>query len=129
MTVSTQHATVFDRSSSDGTLLQRGYLELSLDEQHCEGASAPDAHGNACLTLTLFVCDPADNRYREATVFQTRVRADAPIDTRRKLLARFMDRLTGTYVVNPFAQAGDLDETALESFRAEVEFATAAWVD
>jgi hypothetical protein len=124
-----QPTDVFDRLSSDGTILQRGYLELSLDEQHCEGASPAADDGSACLTLTLFVCDPKDNSYREATVFKTHVSGDTPVETRKKLLVRFMDRLVNKHGVSAFAAAGEVDKDALEGFRSEIEYATASWVE
>ena len=124
-----QPTDIFDRLSSDGTILQRGYLELSLEEQHCEGASTPAADGSTCLTLTLFVCDPKDNSYREATVFKTHVSAETPIETRKKLLVRFMDRLVNKHGVSAFAAAGEVDKDSLEGFRSEIEYATASWVE
>jgi hypothetical protein len=124
----TQPASIFDRLSSDGTLLQRGYLELNLDEQHCEGAATPDAQGNPCLSLSLFVCDPTDNSYREATVFKTLVLADTPAELRKKLLVRFMDRLVNKYGASAFAAPGEIEAASLDGFRCEVEYATASWV-
>jgi hypothetical protein len=124
-----QPTDVFDRLSSDGSILQRGYLELSLEEQHCEGASSPADDGAARLTLTLFVCDPKDNSYREAKVFKTHVSADTPIDARKKLLVRFMDRLVNKHGVSAFAAPGEIDEASLEGFRTEIEYAIASWVD
>lgn len=124
-----QPTDVFDRFSSDGTLLQRGYLELSLEEQHCEGASPPADDGTTCLTLTLFVCDPKDNSYREATVFRTHVSGETPVETRKKLLTRFMDRLVNKHGVSAFAASGEIDEASLEGFRAEIEYATSSWVE
>jgi len=124
-----QPTDVFDRFSSDGTLLQRGYLELSLEEQHCEGASPPSADGTTCLTLTLFVCDPKDNSYREATVLRTHVSGETPVETRKKLLTRFMDRLVNKHGVSAFAASGEIDEASLEGFRAEIEYATSSWVE
>ncbi len=124
-----QPTDVFDRLSSDGTILQRGYLELNLDEQHCEGASKPADDGSTCLTLTLFVCDPKDNSYSEATVFGTHVASDTPIDTRKKLLVRFMDRLVNKHGVSEFVAAGEIDKDSLDGFRSEIEYATASWVE
>ncbi len=124
-----QPTDVFDRLSSDGTILQRGYLELNLDEQHCEGASKPADDGSTCLTLTLFVCDPKDNSYSEATVFSTHVASETPIETRKKLLVRFMDRLVNKHGVSAFVAAGEIDKDSLESFRSEIEYATASWVE
>jgi hypothetical protein len=124
-----QPTDVFDRFSSDGTLLQRGYLELSLEEQHCEGASPPADDGTTCLTLTLFVCDPKDNSYREATVLRTHVSGETPVETRKKLLTRFMDRLVNKHGVSAFAASGEIDEASLEGFRAEIEYATSSWVE
>jgi hypothetical protein len=124
-----QPTDVFDRLSSDGTILQRGYLELNLDEQHCEGASKPADDGSTCLTLTLFVCDPKDNSYSEATVFSTHVANDTPVDTRKKLLVRFMDRLVNKHGVSAFVAAGEIGKDSLDGFRSEIEYATASWVE
>lgn len=128
-TTSPPQSAVFDRASSDGTLLQRGYLELSLDIQHCAGASAKNDDGSENLTLTLFTCDPATNAYTSTHVFATRVSADASPEVRKKLLARLMDRLVNKHRVSVFADKDDIDPDAITAFGSEVEFATSAWVD
>jgi hypothetical protein len=125
----TRPTDVFDRLSSDGTLLQRGYLELNLDEQHCEGASAPAGDGMPCLTLTLFVCDPSTNKYLEAKVFRTHVGAGAAADVRKKLLVRFMDRLVNKHGVSAFSATGEINDESLEAFGSEIEYASTSWVE
>jgi hypothetical protein len=121
--------TVWDRWASDGTLLQRGYVELVLDEQHCEGASGRDPGGRPYLTLTVNLCDPETNGYTASKVFATQVSAQIDQDTSRKLLSCFMHRLTVTHRVNPLSRADDLDFAMLDGFGQEVALATARWAE
>ena len=108
---------LFDRIADNGEALTRGYLEFVLDEQHCESASPPNTDGSDNLTLTLYVLD----------------RSESPRDhfdstKAQKLLVRLMDRLTNQYGISTYVQPGELNTFQLESFRSEVEYASASWV-
>jgi hypothetical protein len=120
---------VWDRWASDGSLLQRGNIELVLDEQHCEGASGRDPHDQPYLTLTMYLCDPATNSYSAAKVFATQVSSQVAPDTKRSLLKRFMHRLTVMHRVSPLSRADDLDFALLDGFGEEVALATERWAE
>ena len=120
---------LFDRIADNGEALTRGYLELVLDEQHCEGASPQNSDGTDNLTLTLYVLDRSETP-RDHFVFATRIKKD-DVDSKRaqKLLIRLMDRLTNQYGISTYVQPGDLNDSHLEGFRSEVEYASASWVE
>jgi hypothetical protein len=120
---------LFDRIADNGEALTRGYLELVLDEQHCEGASPQNADGSDNLTLTLYVLDRQETP-RDHFVFATRIRKD-DTDSRKaqRLLIRLMDRLTNQYGISTYVQPGELHGSQLDRFRSEVEYATLSWVD
>lgn len=119
---------LFDQLADNGEALTRGYLELVLDEQHCDGASPPNPDGSDNLTLTLYILDRTETP-RDHFVFATRIRKDA-VDVSRayKLLIRLMDRLTHQHGISTYAQPGDVSAAQLEAFRSEVEYATVSWV-
>jgi hypothetical protein len=120
---------LFDRIADNGEALTRGYLELVLDEQHCEGASPQNADGSENLTLTLYVLDRIETP-RDHFVFATRIRkddTDAP--KAQRLLIRLMDRLTNQYAISTYVQPGELNNFQLDAFRSEVEYASASWVE
>lgn len=120
---------LFDRIADNGEALTRGYLEMVLDEQHCEGASPDNNDGSTNLTLTLYVLDK-DETARDHFVFATRVKKDdATSDIEKRLLIRFMDRLTQKYGISTLVQPGDLNNSHLDAFRSEVEYATTSWVE
>jgi hypothetical protein len=120
---------LFDRIADNGEALTRGYLELVLDEQHCEGASPQNADGSENLTLTLYVLDRTETA-RDHFVFATRIRKDETDSKKaQKLLIRLMDRLTHQYGFSTYIQPGELNNYQLDSFRSEVEYASASWVE
>jgi hypothetical protein len=120
---------LFDQVADNGDVLTRGYLELVLDEQHCEGASPEAEDGTPNLTLTLIVKD-SQQTARESFVFATRVRHDeATPEIKKRLLLKFMDRLTNKHSVSTFLQPGEIDKAQLKSFADEMEYATVSWVD
>jgi hypothetical protein len=57
------------------------------------------------------------------------VSGETSVETRKKLLTRFMDRLVNKHGVSAFAASGEIDEASLEGFRAEIEYATSSWVE
>jgi hypothetical protein len=119
---------LFDQVADNGEALTRGYLELVLDEQHCEGASLDNGDGSTNLTLTLLIKDQ-NNVSRDHHVFATRVRDDeATPDIKRSLLLKLMDRLTEKHGASTFVQPGELDRDIIQAFRDEVEYATVSWV-
>ena len=120
---------LFDRIADNGEALTRGYLELVLDEQHCDGASPQNGDGSDNLTLTLYVLDRNETP-RDHFVFATRIRKDHTDSTKaQKLLIRLMDRLTNQYGISTYVQPGDLNGSHLDGFRTEVEYASASWVE
>jgi hypothetical protein len=120
---------LFDRIADNGEALTRGYLELVLDEQHCEGASPQNGDGSDNLTLTLYVLDRSETP-RDHFVFATRIRKDETDSKKaQKLLIRLMDRLTNQHGISTFVHPGDLNSFQLEGFRSEVEYASASWVE
>jgi len=120
---------LFDRIADNGEALTRGYLEMVLDEQHCEGASPDNSDGSTNLTLTLYVLDK-DETARDHFVFATRVKKDDAIpEIAQRLLVRFMDRLTQKYSISTLVQPGELNNLDLDGFRSEVEYATTSWVE
>jgi hypothetical protein len=120
---------LFDRIADNGEALSRGYLELVLDEQHCDGASPQNADGSENLTLTLYVLDRQETA-RDHFVFATRIRKDETDAAKaQRLLIRLMDRLTNQYGISTYVQPGELDGSQLDRFRSEVEYASASWVD
>ena len=120
---------LFDRIADNGEALTRGYLELVLDEQYCEGASPESSDGSKNLTLTLYVLDQSENA-RDHFVFATRVKKDeTTAEIAQRLLRRFMERLTVKHGISTFVQPGDLNESLLNGFRSEVEYATTSWVE
>lgn len=120
---------LFDRLADNGEALTRGYLELVLDEQHCEGASPNNADGSENLTLTLYVLDRSETP-RDHFVFATRIRKDETDSGRaQRMLVRLMDRLTNRHGISTFVRPGEIASAQLETFRSEVEFASASWVD
>jgi hypothetical protein len=120
---------LFDRIADNGEALTRGYLELVLDEQHCEGASPQNADGSENLTLTLYVLDRHETA-RDHFVFATRIRKDETDAAKaQRLLIRLMDRLTNQHGVSTYLQPGELSDAQLDGFRSEVEYASASWVE
>jgi hypothetical protein len=120
---------LFDRLADNGEALTRGYLEMVLDEQHCEGASPQNTDGSDNLTLTLYVLDRSETP-RDHFVFATRIRKDETDSKRaQKLLIRLMDRLTNQHGISTYVLPGELAHVQLDNFRSEVEYASASWVE
>jgi hypothetical protein len=123
-------AQLFDRIADSGDALTRGYLELTLDIQTCEGCSPDNGDGSKNLTLTLYILDHESNVAVDQFVFATRIHADEEsVQKKSAMLIRLMNALVDKYGISAFAQPGDLNDHQLSAYRSYVEYATYSWID
>jgi hypothetical protein len=120
---------IHDLVATDGRAIRRGYLELTLDEYHGDGASDVDASGKPFDTILLYLIDSRSKQEQpiDTLVFASKIPNNISDDERRHIVVGLMNHLSDKCKVSTFTDTFENYDTELKEFKDYCSLAEPAW--